>query len=198
MFCEPSSSTNCISIFDRSKPELLPLEVVSRVGMILLGVDAKDPYYLHCLAFGCGIFTNPKQEGQAVVVPWSPLIEYASSPVDRLPLDELLSLAAAFIQEHFATAVTQLHESALNLLLKQFPRACIYQLSKGHCIKEKTQECTWSHGTPTEPQAVAKVTCLLKIAELFSRLTPLYYSHSLPETFSKHFLGRRMLLSKYG
>jgi len=107
------------------------MDVVTRVGRILLGIDAKDPHCLHCLAFACGIFTDPKQEDQAVVVHWSPLIEYANSPIDRLPLDKLLSLAASFVKEHFVSAVTQLHESALSLSSREFPRACIYYLARG-------------------------------------------------------------------
>jgi hypothetical protein len=89
------------------------------------------------------------------VAHWSPLIAYAKSSVNGLSLDELLSLAKSFIHEHFINAVTQLHETALTLLAKLFPRPCINYLARGFCTKLETDECTWSHDTPTESQAVS-------------------------------------------
>jgi hypothetical protein len=172
------------------------MDVVGRVGRILLGVDAGDPYYLQSLAFSCGIFTNPKQPDQAVVVHWSPLIEYSDSPIYRLPLDKLLSLASSFIREHFTTAVAQLYEAAWELFKKEFHSPCMFYLSRGFCAKSKIGDCPWNHETPTETQARAKMDILLDISEIFARLTPLYYNRTMPEEFSRHFLGQSKLLSE--
>lgn len=169
-----SASTLPTSIFARSRLELLPTKIIARVGNLLQHLDSK-PIFSQRLALACGIFINPKEENQAVVLHWSPLINYADCPIDRMPLENLSDLAKTFIKEHFTTAVARLHDCALAFFPVEFPRTCVFYLAKGisllpnygwpgqltyhlgYCGKLKTGDCTRSHEMPSEKRAMAKI-----------------------------------------
>lgn len=130
IFFESSPSTPQASIFARSRLELLPTKILARIGNLLQHLDSK-PVYFQRLALACGVFINPKEENQAVLLHWSPLINYADSPIDRMPLENLSDLAKTFIKEHFTTAVARLHDCALTFFPVEFPRTCFFYLAKG-------------------------------------------------------------------
>ncbi|CAP86579.1 Pc20g12500 [Penicillium rubens Wisconsin 54-1255] len=179
------------SVFTKQKIEHLPMDIVIRVGKLLQDVHARKQYSLTCLATACGIFTNPKQETQTILLHWSPLKSFTTTPLDGSSCEDLLDTANGFLQEKFATALTQFHENAGNLVKKDFPPTCFQQLYKGYCSKLKANECFWGHEKPTAEFAIAKLNCLLTVAEVFARLTPVYYQRVMGEAFSKPFLGRR-------
>ncbi|OQE05043.1 hypothetical protein PENVUL_c027G05971 [Penicillium vulpinum] len=159
------------SVFTKHKVEHLPMDIVIRVGKLLQDFYARNHYALTCLAMTCGIFTNPKQENQTILLHWSPLKTYTETPLDESSFESLLDIAKDFIQERFAIALTQFHER--------------------FCSKLKSNECFWGHEKPTAEFAIAKLNCLLTVAEVFARLTPIYYQQLIGEAFSKPFLGRR-------
>ncbi|CAG8896595.1 unnamed protein product [Penicillium egyptiacum] len=179
------------SVFTKHKIEHLPMDIVIRVGKLLQDLYAQNQYSLTCLAMVCGIFTNPKQETQTILLHWSPLRSYATTSLDGSSFENLLDIAKDFIQEKFAAALTQFHENTGCLVKKDFPPTCFQQLYKGFCSKLKANECFWGHEKPTAEFAIAKLNCLLTIAEVFARLTPVYYQRVMGEAFSRPFLGRR-------
>ncbi|KAJ5822742.1 Tetratricopeptide-like helical [Penicillium robsamsonii] len=178
-------------VFTKQKAEQLPMDIVIRVGKLLQDFYARNRYSLTCLAMICGIFTNPKQENQTILLHWSPLRTNTATALDESSFENLLDLAKDFIQEKFAAAITEFHENAYSLMKKEFPATCFQQLYKGFCSKLKVNECFWGHEKPTAEFAIAKLNCLLIIAEVFARLTPIYYQRIMGEAFSKPFLGRR-------
>jgi hypothetical protein len=119
------------SVFTKQKIEHLPMDIVIRVGKLLQDVHARKQYSLTCLATACGIFTNPKQETQTILLHWSPLKSFTTTPLDGSSCEDLLDTANGFLQEKFATALTQFHENAGNLVKKDFPPTCFQQLYKG-------------------------------------------------------------------
>ncbi|KAJ5504872.1 hypothetical protein N7463_007746 [Penicillium fimorum] len=179
------------SVFTKQKVEHLPMDIVIRVGKLLQDFYAQNRYSLTCLAMTCGIFTNPKQETQTILLHWSPLRTITPTSPDESSFDNLLEIAKDFIQEKFAAAITQFHEIAYSLVKTDFPATCFQQLYKGYCSKLKANECFWGHEKPTAEFAIAKLNCLLTIAEVFAQLTPIYYQRIMCEAFSKPFLGRR-------
>ncbi|KAJ5437376.1 Tetratricopeptide-like helical [Penicillium cf. griseofulvum] len=162
------------AVFTKRKIEHLPMDIVIRVGKLLQDSYARNNYSLNCLAMTCGIFTNPKQENQTILLPWSPLRANTATALDESSFENLLDIAKDFIQEKFVAALTQFHENAYRF-----------------CSKLKVNECTWGHEKPTAEFAMAKLNCLLTVAEVFARLTPIYYQRVMGEAFSKPFLGRR-------
>ncbi|KAJ6177949.1 hypothetical protein N7519_008410 [Penicillium mononematosum] len=179
------------SVFTKHKIEHLPMDIVIRVGNLLQGFYAQNQHSLTCLATVCGIFTNPKQETQTILLHWSPLRSFTTTSLDGSSSEDLLEIAKDFVQEKFAAALTQFHENAGHLVKKDFPPTCFQQLYKGYCSKLKANECFWGHEKPTAEFAIAKLNCLLTVAEVFARLTPVYYQKVMGEAFSKPFLGRR-------
>ncbi|KUM63621.1 hypothetical protein ACN42_g3458 [Penicillium freii] len=179
------------SVFTKHKTEHLPMDIVIRVGKLLQDFYSRSQYSLSSLAMVCGIFTNPKQENQTILLHWSPLRTYTATPLDGSSFENLLDIAKDFIQDKFSAAVTQFHENAYSLMKKDFPPTCFQQLYKGFCSKLKANECFWGHEKPTTEFATSKLNCLLTIAEVFARLTPIYYQRVMGEAFSKPFLGRR-------
>ncbi|EKV12225.1 TPR and ankyrin repeat-containing protein 1 [Penicillium digitatum PHI26] len=179
------------TVLTRQKIEHLPMDIVIRVGELLQEFYARNQYSLTCLAMSCGIFTNPKQENQTILLHWSPLRTYTATPIDGSSSENLLDIAKDFIQDKFAAVLTQFHENASSLVKKDFPPTCFHQLYKGFCSKLKATECFWGHDKPTAEFAISKLNCLLAVAEVFARLTPIYYQRVMGEAFSKTFLGRR-------
>ncbi|KGO54138.1 DNA helicase, UvrD-like, C-terminal [Penicillium expansum] len=179
------------SVFTKQKIEHLPMDIVIRVGKLLQDFYAQNQYSLTCLAMSCGIFTNPKQENQTILLHWSPLRTYTATPLDGSSSENLLDIAKDFIQDKFAAALTQFHENAYSLMKRDFPPTCFQQLYEGFCSKLKANECFWGHEKPTAEFAISKLNCLLTVAEVFARLTPIYYQRVMGEAFSKPFLGRR-------
>ncbi|OQD61522.1 hypothetical protein PENPOL_c016G10680 [Penicillium polonicum] len=179
------------SVFTKHKTEHLPMDIVIRVGKLLQDFYSRSQYSLSSLAMVCGIFTNPKQENQTILLHWSPLRTYTATPLDGSSFENLLDIAKDFIQDKFAAALTQFHENTYSLMKKDFPPTCFQQLYKGFCSKLKANECFWGHEKPTTEFATSKLNCLLTIAEVFARLTPIYYQRVMGEAFSKPFLGRR-------
>ncbi|OQE34898.1 hypothetical protein PENCOP_c015G08976 [Penicillium coprophilum] len=179
------------SVFTKQKVEHLPMDIIIRVGKLLQDVHARNLYSFTCLAMTFGIFTNPKQENQTILLHWSPLRTITATAADEFSFENLLDMAKDFIQEKFAAALTQFHENACSLMKTDFPSTCFQQLYKGHCSRSKSNECFWGHEKPTPEFAVAKLNCLLTVAEVFARLTPIYYQRIMGEGFSKPFLGRR-------
>ncbi|KXG50377.1 Tetratricopeptide-like helical [Penicillium griseofulvum] len=182
-------------VFTKRKIEHLPMDIVIRVGKLLHDSYARNNYSLICLAMTCGIFTNPKQENKAILLPWSPLRTNTAKAPDESSFENLLDMAKDLIQEKFSAALTQFHESAYSLMKTEFPPTCFQQLYKGKqsplMLLLKANECTWGHEKPTAELAIAKLNCLLTVAEVFARLTPIYYQRVMGEAFSKPFLGRR-------
>ncbi|KAJ5375537.1 DNA helicase UvrD-like C-terminal, partial [Penicillium concentricum] len=179
------------SVFTKQKVEHLPMDIVIRVGKLLQDFYSRNRYSLTCLAMTCGIFTNPKQENQTILLHWSPLRTHTATAPDESFFENLLDIAKDFIQEKFAAALTQFHENAYSLMKTEFPATCFQQLYKGFCSKLKANECFWGHEKPTAEFAIAKLNCLLTVAEVFARLTPIYYQRVMGDAFSKPFLGRR-------
>ncbi|KAI3103031.1 hypothetical protein CBS147333_7635 [Penicillium roqueforti] len=181
------------SIFTKQKTEHLPMEIVIRVGKLLQDLHAQNQYSIKCLAMACGIFTNPKQESHTILLHWSPLRTYTATPLDGSSFQNLIDIAKNFIQEKFTAALAQFHENALSLTKRDFLPTCVHHLYKGFCPKFKTNECSWKHEKPTAEFAIAKLNCLLAIAEVFARLTPVYYQRVMGKAFNKPFLGRRRI-----
>lgn len=107
------------------------MDIVIRVGKLLQDFYARSQYSLSSLAMACGIFTNPKQENQTILLHWSPLRTYTATSLDGSSFENLLQIAKGFIQEKFATALTQFHENAYSLMKQDFPPTCFQQLYKG-------------------------------------------------------------------
>lgn len=107
------------------------MDIVIRVGKLLQDFYARGQYSLNSLAMACGIFTNPKQESQTILLHWSPLRTYTATPLDGSSFENLLDIAKDFIQDKFAAALTQFHENAYSLMKKDFPPTCFQQLYKG-------------------------------------------------------------------
>lgn len=107
------------------------MDIVIRVGKLLQDFYSQSQYSLSSLAMVCGIFTNPKQENQTILLHWSPLRTYTATPLDGSSLEHLLDIGKDFIQEKFAAALTQFHENAYSLMKKDFPPTCFQQLYKG-------------------------------------------------------------------
>ncbi|KAJ5783861.1 uncharacterized protein N7518_009538 [Penicillium psychrosexuale] len=181
------------SIFTKQKTEHLPMDIVIRVGKLLQDLHAQNQYSLKCLAMACGIFTNPKQESHTILLHWSPLRTYTPTPLDGSSFQNLIDIAKNFIQEKFTAALAQFHENALSLTKRDFLPTCVHHLYKGFCPKFKANECSWKHEKPTAEFAIAKLNCLLTVAEVFARLTPVYYQRVMGKAFNKPFLGRRRI-----
>ncbi|KAJ5778909.1 hypothetical protein N7457_006629 [Penicillium paradoxum] len=179
------------SVFIKNQVEYLPMDIMIRAGRLFHEFDSGNQYSLNALAMTCGIFTNPKQESQTLLLHWSPLRSYTVTSLEGSSFESLLGIAKDFMQDKFAAALAQFHESAFSLMKDEYPMTCFYQLNRGYCAKHKTNECPWWHEKPTLEFAVAKLNCLITVAEVFARLTPLYHRRLLGEECSKSFLGRR-------
>jgi hypothetical protein len=119
------------AVFTKRKIEHLPMDIVIRVGKLLHDSYARNNYSLICLAMTCGIFTNPKQENQTILLPWSPLRTNTATAPDESSFENLLDMAKDFIQDKFSAALTHFHESAYSLMKTEFPPTCFQQLYKG-------------------------------------------------------------------
>ncbi|KAJ5519217.1 DNA helicase UvrD-like C-terminal [Penicillium expansum] len=160
------------SVFTKQKIEHLPMDIVIRVGKLLQDFYAQ----------------NQEPDNLASLVSVENL---HSNALDGSSSENLLDIAKDFIQDKFAAALTQFHENAYSLMKRDFPPTCFQQLYKGFCSKLKANECFWGHEKPTAEFAISKLNCLLTVAEVFARLTPIYYQRVMGEAFSKPFLGRR-------
>jgi hypothetical protein len=122
------------SAFGKQKVEHLPADIITKVGSLVQDFNVEQHYSLYSLALVCGIFTNPKQESQAMLLHWSPLIDYAERSLDGSSFEELLSVAKDFIKEKFTVAVTRFHDDAYNLMKAEYPVTCYHLLQRGKLL----------------------------------------------------------------
>ena len=108
------------------------MDIMIRVGSLFQEFDARKQHSLYSLAMVCGIFTNPKQESQTILLHWSPLRTYTSTSLDGSSFENLLVIAKDFFEEKFTAAVTQFQENALSLMKMHYPITCFYQLNRGN------------------------------------------------------------------
>ncbi|KAJ5545485.1 hypothetical protein N7535_006129 [Penicillium sp. DV-2018c] len=177
--------------FDKKKAAHLPVDFISRVGKLLQDFSVEHDHSLNSLALVCGIFINPKQERQAMLLRWSPLISYAEKSLDGSSFEDLLSVANDFMKKKLTFAVAQLHHNAKELMKKEYPATCYSLLQRGHCQKAQTNDCRFGHERTTPESASAKLDCLVTIAEAFARLTPVYHQRLLNDFFNRTFLPWR-------
>lgn len=108
------------------------MDIMIRVGSLFQEFDASNQHSLCSLAMVCGIFTNPKQESQTILLHWSPLKTYTSTSLDGSSFENLLVIARNFFEEKFTAAVTQFQEHAYSLMRMHYPITCFYQLNRGN------------------------------------------------------------------
>ncbi|KAJ5825808.1 hypothetical protein N7474_002946 [Penicillium riverlandense] len=201
-----------VNVVNKTKIMFLPGDVMLRAKSLIHALEFESKTASNCLKLLCGLFNNPETPKSCTLLQWSPLKRAGDDTyLETASPGELFSSAKTWIRKKFAVTVTQFHERAVSLVRRGFPKVCGYFLERGEIAGfcHRT-ECAFLHEKPTLESCNSKVTvchlshaptrkytnaelfkCLLRVCELFARLTPLYIQRVMGSEFQETFLKRR-------
>ncbi|KAJ5166413.1 DNA helicase UvrD-like C-terminal [Penicillium canariense] len=169
----------------------LPFDILMHATKLLYDLESRDKDSLASLSLLCGLYNPPKQDDVLVMLPWSTIKPESGADTVDLSTEGLLSRAKAWIRERFSEAIAHYEFAASTIFKHEFPRRCPFFIIRGVCAKQRQGECDLFHERAGSDTCMARLQSILSIAEVYSRLSNLYYSRVMTESFHKTFLGRR-------
>ncbi|KAJ5674702.1 uncharacterized protein N7477_004636 [Penicillium maclennaniae] len=180
-----------IKLLERDKLMNLPMDILTHVIRLIQNMEFGELKDSEGLMLVCGLWSSPKNSNQMTVLPWSPLRTDGLQMLEDMSLEALLTQARQWIRERFFSTVEAFQSVAFNLFKDLFPRRCKHFLYRGTCLKARAGECHFFHEKPSHDDCFLKLTCLLNVSEVLSRLSILYYHRLMPESFCVQYLGMR-------
>ncbi|KAJ5669323.1 hypothetical protein N7462_010393 [Penicillium macrosclerotiorum] len=169
----------------------LPFDILMHAGRLIQDIEACKDNSMASILLLCGLYSPPKQNSELVILSWSAFKPEPDTEAVELSTEELLCRAKFWIRKKFSEAIALFENHSFAIFRNEFPRRCLSFIIRGRCIKQRQEGCDLLHERPGIDTCQAKLNGILNIAEVYSRLSNLYYQRIMDKSFSVEFLKRR-------